>query len=219
MNTASKTLLLLILLALATTCGAANTRLVLLRSLVIPGWGELSMGDPSGYVFLTTEVMLWAGRYYFTNESDITESAAHDFAVQWSGIRPGNYDEDYWLDLVRYDSSGYDAGGYNESVLRDALSRYPDDPEAQQAYIDEHAYSDMYAWDWVDREHRARFSSMRSDASQYSDYAKTVTGIIVANHLLSVLNTLRSARSRQRLEVGVQMQTDGTPCLAGTLHF
>lgn len=218
MRTTSKILLAILLLFAAANCAAID-KLVILRSLVVPGWGELHMGDRTGYIFLASEALLWAGNFYFNNESDIMADRAHDYAVQYAGINPGDYDDAYWVNLSKYDNSGFGGGGYNESVMRDALSRFPDDPAAQQEYIDANAYPEDYAWDWDNDSHQMNYNRMRKDVTNNSDYAKVVTGVIVANHVLSAVNALRSARSREKLDMGVSMTREGAPMLCATWRF
>ncbi|MFA5498184.1 MAG: hypothetical protein WC327_01380 [Candidatus Cloacimonadia bacterium] len=182
---------------------------VLLKSVIIPGWGELTSNSNSGYIFLLTELFLWSSRYYFLEESKVCRKDAISYALAHSGIAPGSYDKEF-LDLMgRYNSSGFEPGGYNESVFRKAQSLYPDDEEKFNKYLNDNTITDeSLSWSWESKDHRRRFSIKRKNANHNTDYAKAVTGAIVANHLLSALNATRIAalhNKKNRIEVSVDI--------------
>ena len=178
----------------------------LVKSAVIPGWGELSMGNKSGYLFLASEVLLWSSRFYFLEEVKLREEESYVYALQNAELRPGKYDKEFMELLTRYNSSGFDPGGYNEMVLIRAQTLYPNDATAQNQYILENAILDQSLfWSWGAREERRQYSIMRKNADHNRDYAKAVLGVIVANHVISAINAVRitAIRNREsRIKVG-----------------
>ncbi|MBW6515887.1 MAG: hypothetical protein K0B81_04625 [Candidatus Cloacimonetes bacterium] len=195
-----------------------------LKSAVVPGWGELSLGNKSGYVFLASELLLWSGRLYFLEEVKLREEEAYVYAMKYAGLQPGKYSNDYFDLLSRYNSSGFETGGYNEMVLIRAQTLYPDDTEAQNQYILDNAILDQSLyWDWETRENRRQYSIMRKNADHNRDYAKAVIGVIVANHVISAINAVRvtsNINRRNRIQVGLDFdRKDMIPLIKASYRF
>ena len=178
---------------------SSNPLLSFSKSALVPGWGELSQSSSSGYAFLTLEILLWAGRFYFVEEVNLREKEAYNFAVSFAGLRPGNYSKEFLHLLTRYNHSGFGPGGYNENVVRQAQSLF-DDPTEQNVYIVNNAImDDGLSWSWDSRDMRRRYSIMRKNADHNRDYVKAVTGVIVANHIISAINAARLTSRNNRL--------------------
>ena len=194
-----------------------------LKSALVPGWGELSVGNKSGYAFLAMEVLLWSGRFYFLEEVKLREEESYIYALNYAGILPGGHDANYMHLLTRYNSSGFETGGYNEMVLRRAQILYPDDRDAQNQYLLDNAILDEdLFWSWESREHRRQYSIMRKNADHNRDYAKAMIGAIVANHIISAINSVRvtSAKRRQNLQIGIDYDRKRlTPLLSAEYRF
>jgi hypothetical protein len=63
MNTASKLILILVLLcAIPAMAQQLSTRGAMVRSAVVPGLGAVQTGHTSGYVFMLTEAVFWGAR-------------------------------------------------------------------------------------------------------------------------------------------------------------
>jgi hypothetical protein len=166
-----------------------------LKSVLIPGWGQLSMDKNYGYGMLTSEVLLWTTRFYTNNEQTLRDKDSYQFALKFAHLNPGKYSDQYYRDLARYNSSGFDAGGYNANVRADAIELYPYNPEAQQQYIDENSYQAAQSWQWDDYRLRKKYSTKRKEILELNDQAKLITGIIIANHLVSGIDMLRQKRN------------------------
>jgi hypothetical protein len=102
-----------------------------------------------------------------------------------------SFDETYIELLKRYNSSGFESGGYNEQVLKQAVELFPDSKEDQDLYIETHKIPDEKAWNWDDRYKRHDFAVMRKRILQYSNYLKISTGLLLANRLFSLINLTR----------------------------
>lgn len=196
---------------------------VFLKSAVLPGWGELSMENKSGYLFLGLEVLLWCSRYYFREEVRLREEESYIYALQNAGLNPGKYDRDFLYLLTRYNSSGFEPGGYNEMVLQRAKA-LSDDPVEQQQYIQENAiFDENLFWSWESREHRRLYSIMRKNADHNRDYVKAVVGILIANRITSAINSVRIhslRRHQERIKLSVDFdKTMRTPLLHAEFQF
>jgi hypothetical protein len=217
MSIVSKRLASVLLLALCLTTLTASPRSkAFVRSAILPGWGELSQGNATGWVFLASEVGLWAGRFYCQEESDLNERNSHQYALHYANVTAGSFDEEYCYALSKYASSGYEAGGYNENVMRKATAQGLTG-DALQEYLDLNAISDDMAWKWDAPENRARYTEMRRDITHYEDYAKAMAGFIVLNHLLSGLNAIRVVKAEDNLSFHTEWQRG--PMLVGSYRF
>ena len=196
-----------------------NVLLPALKSLIIPGWGELSSGTDSGYIFLALELVLWGSRFYLEDQQSISERKAFNYAVQYSNIDPAlDYDDEYYDLLKKYDNSGYEPGGYNYEILQQAIAAYPGDAEMQNTYVAENGIDPAYSWEWQSYEDRKYFAARRTDMLKFSDQVKAVGGIILANHLLSAANSLRISR-QQRFSSQLVLDKDFNPRLLVSYSF
>ena len=224
MSTVFKTkvvIILLFLIIFSTLFCQENTgRKYFFRSLLIPGWGELSQRNYSGYVFLTSELLMWFSRYYYLEEADLKEKASFNYAVKFANIDPNqDYSNEYFSHLKKYDSSGYETGGYNAHIVELAKNLYPDDLEAQTEYINANAYSDEYFWQWDDDAKQHEYAILRKRIIQYNDYAKTLVGAILVNHLISAINSMRINSKLKRLRAGIEFNSNMNPIISLKYKF
>jgi len=213
-------LLAIFILGTVSLHSEVNPRSKAFKSLLIPGWGELSMGKNSGYCFLAAEVILWASSYYFEEEIDLKDKASRNYAYKYAGVNTDiELTNDYLYNMKKYMSSGYESGGYNAKIAERAMSLYPDDPAAQTEYIETYAYSDEYAWEWESSTKKYNYTIMRKRMTQYKGYIKGITGGIVANHLFSAINTLLTANKINRLELSMRFDYDMNPTFLASYKF
>jgi hypothetical protein len=190
-----------------------------IKSAIIPGWGELSQGDSSGYYFLVAEIALWTSKIYFDTESDLKLRQSREFAVNRANLTKTNLDLDTWRIIERYDRSGFELGGYNAMIVSQAMERYPDSPAMQTQYILENKLDDDISWDWIDRENRRQFRILRRDSMIYTDYALAIGGVIIVNHAISFLNTIRIANRDKVAIVYTSLDKDWNPIVNFSVRF
>ena len=161
------------------------------KSAILPGWGELSMGNKSGYVFLAIEATLWSTKFYFDDQSDLRLRQADQFAFNNANLKSYDLDENLRFLLGRFNTSGFGPGGYNEFVITTAKELYPNQPDKQTDYINEHLLDESIYWNWESTSNRGLYATMRRESLHFEDYAKAVTGTIIVNHIVSFLNSIR----------------------------
>jgi len=227
MNTNSKLYaVLLIILLLGSLQATPSPKIAFLKSAILPGWGQLESGSKSGLFFLTSEVLLWSTKYYYDNEADLKETASKKYAINFAGIDPeGSYNDDYFYLLTRYNSSGYESGGYNSFVYLNEPQ--PEDFEEEDDF--EEAYQNYYAentlisenksWLWKSREHRHDYAILRKRIIQYGDYSQTMVGVIIANHLVSAIHAALVSRKASKFDVSVSMDNQFRPRLNCQYRF
>jgi len=192
-----------VLLLISIACLFAQPPIVrALRSAVIPGWGELSMGNNSGYVFLAAEATLWASLLYFQNESDLLIRKSHQFAFNNANLgSKDSIDDRIWFLMSRHNSSGFDVGGYNHTVLMQAMEMFPYNADRRDEYIRENILPEGVHWNWETRENRRVYQHLIRDSGHFDDYAKLVGGVIIVNHVISFMNALRVANRSNKREI------------------
>jgi len=189
-----------------------------LRSILIPGWGQIASGRNYGYAMLASEVTLISSLLYLDAEEDLKRDEAYHYALKFAHIEPGSHSEDYFRDLSKYNSSGFEAGGYNDMVRRDAIRLYPNQPDLQQQYIDANIYGEDLSWNWDNPANRTEYVSYRKKANELKDYAKVATGVLVFNHLISGIDVFRFSRKRVKAQAYMSVQ-DGSPILNLEIPF
>lgn len=201
-----------LILIISSLLAAESKGWQLVQSLAVPGLSQVRSGRNYGYAMLAGEVGIISTLLYLGAEKDLKIQEYYEYAMKYAHIQPGDYADQYWRDLSRYSSSGYDAGGYNAGVLQDAIQLHPNDPALQQTYIDEHIYPDDYAWNWDSADNRADYSKIRIHTQDLRDYASMVTGVLIVNHLISGIDVMRMISAKSRSQVYMDIK-DRSPML------
>lgn len=176
-----------------------------LLSAAIPGYSQITGGRSYGYVMLAAEASLIGTMFYLSNESDLLRDESFSYALKFAELEPGDYDSAFLKNLGKYNSSGFDADGYNASIRKEALRLFPYDPQAQQSYIDEQGYFDDQYWRWESQTKRASYNKMRNDANDLESYGKLAVGLMLLNHLASGIDALQhSSNSRTQFSLGMK---------------
>ncbi|MCF7919188.1 MAG: hypothetical protein K9N06_04685 [Candidatus Cloacimonetes bacterium] len=191
-----------------------------LKSAAVPGWGQLSLQKTYGLGFLAVEAGFWTMNFYYNSESDNKAEASIKYATKYGNIDPaGDYSYQFYEDMRYYICSGFSDGGYNAHIAQIAIGLYPDDPAAQQEYIDAHAYDEEHYWSWETSNNKREYSVYRKRIEEYSDYLKVLGGAIAANHIISAFDALRLSNKLKRVRFGVDFNSENTPLLSCTYKF
>jgi len=224
MNTVFKNRTFLIILLLITvsliSAEEINRKKYMLRSAIVPGWGELSANNKTGFIFLASELALLSSRFFFIEESKLKEKASFNYAVKFAHIDPNmDITDEYYYHMSRYMSSGFDTGGYNSRIVEIAKAKYPDDLQAQTEYIEENSYPESEYWEWENKNDKKEYSILRKRITQYGDYAKAITGAVIANHIISTLNAFRISSHLKNLNAQVEFDIEMNPILTLQYRF
>lgn len=193
-----------------------------LKSAMLPGWGQISNGHKAGYIHLGLEVAFISSLIYFTNEADLKNKQSINYAIKFAHIPTTNQADSYYKTIGRYNSSYYEAGGYNQDVLNDAIASFPGDPIAQQEYINENAIPDNQNWRWDSKDNRYKYNNLRQDYFLNQDYTTIATGVLVANHIFSFIDMLIRYKNRDiadRYSLYSSINKEMTPMLNLQLNF
>ncbi|OQB07640.1 MAG: hypothetical protein BWY18_00261 [Candidatus Cloacimonetes bacterium ADurb.Bin211] len=218
-NKSKLTISIIILILLLTVSLAAESRgLKVLKSMVVPGLTQIQDGRNYGYAMLSAEAGIISTLFYFNAEEDLRAQKYYEYAIKFAHIEPGKYDDQYFRNLSRYNSSGFEAGGYNAKIREEAIQLYPNDPIQQQIYIDEHCYPDEYSWNWDSLEHRRNYSKLRIQTRDLQNYGKLTMGVLIVNHIISGIDALRYTSQKPNPQVYLDIK-DNQPILMFTYKW
>lgn len=199
-------LIIISIVLLTLTLSAQSKGLEFLKSLAVPGLSQVINGRAYGYGMMAAEVGIISGMFYINNERNLKARESYEFAIKNAHINPGTYSDQYFRNLSRFNSSGFEAGGYNARIRQTAMDLYPNDPVAQQQYIDTNAYGDDMAWNWDSPTLRGEYSKIRIKTQDLRDYGKIAVGVLILNHLVSGIDVLRYFSETTRSQVYFDIQ-------------
>lgn len=175
-----------------------------LKSALIPGWGEHSFDSHSrGYLFNGVEAALWifAGVAYYNAQAH--ENDLYYFASEYGEVEDPQNKSDIFLDRIsKYDSME----AYNAQMLRNR--------QWDRVYS---ADNGQY-WDWASTDRRGEFFDIKTQRYYWRQRLTYTFGAIALNHLVSTMDALYLKRSS--LSVDLAPQFDGNQTgLELTLKF
>jgi len=192
----------------------------LLKSAIVPGWGQLSLKKNYGYGYVLAEVTFWSMQFYFNQESDNNADASFKYAIKYGEVDPSHdYSEQFFEDMREYLSSGFEEGGYNAHIAEKAQNLYPEDSEKREQYINENSYKEDEYWNWASEDHKVHYGSYRRKMDAYADYMKLMAGAIAANHIISAFDALRLSNYMKKVHFSVNYNSDHKPLLNCSINF
>jgi len=165
-----------------------NPMVAMLLSCMVPGWGEIYAGETTrGRVFMASEVAIWSAYGAFRIQENLRVDDYEEYAQIFAGADAGA-SSGYLSDMGDYIRSEGDYS-YNQSVRSDARSLYPDDLEAQTAYLEANGYFDDLAWDWGTKAQFYEYRELRTAASTADRHAFYMTGLAILNRAVSAIDS------------------------------
>ncbi|MEJ2504535.1 MAG: hypothetical protein P8177_14705 [Gemmatimonadota bacterium] len=193
-----------------------------LASMVLPGAGQAALGKRRWVLYALLEVGLWAVRLDATGDRRTATDGYRDLAwtvargpYQTLPRRDGAWG--YYETMSHYIASGAydrtpdpgvqpetDERTYNGTVWSLARSLYlpggegePGSPGYAEAlaYYADHAAGPAYLWSWAAQPDALdRFRSLIDDADDAARTARAALGAVLANHFVSAVDALVTAR-------------------------
>jgi hypothetical protein len=156
-----------------------------LRSAVIPGWGQKTVGArTSARNFFVADVVLWLGVISFNVYGNWQKDDYHLLAAEYAQVAVEGKNDKFFVDVGNYNS----VDDYNQSRLqrRDVAALY--DPAT-------------HFWRWDSEANRERFDEIRLRSEQSYNNGELVIAAIIANHIISGIHAAWLAnRHNSRLE-------------------
>ena len=146
-----------------------------IKSLIIPGWGQKSLGKPKrARLFNYIESGILLALISSSTFSNIEKKNYKAFASRHAAISSSGKDHKYWVDIGNYNS----IENYNDEHLRNREmdDLYPDD--------------EKWSWDWDLDSNRKIFENKRIRSDQLELLATFSMGALVLNHIISSIDAL-----------------------------
>jgi len=194
-----------------------------IKSAIVPGWGELCLDNKLGYSFIASEVVFFTTMFYFKEEAKLRMKQSQQFAFNNANLVSPYFDKKIWYHLSRYDRSGFEIGGYNESVLKEAFLKYPYEHQIHERtnYILNNILDENISWEWGKRDNRSVYSIMRTESSEFDDYALAIRGIIILNHIVSFIHTINATNNynTKKMQLFTAFDSDLNPLINISIKF
>ena len=167
-----------------------NSKKALLYSLILPGLGEMSMGEKGRATgFFIAEGLIWASYTYWTVAGNLRQDDYIEQAQINAGVGISKESDDYWRLVGQYtSSSGEGPGSYEEDLRREARDTYPSDPAAQDAFVAEHLPTGDKAWSWSTSALQAEYVDTRETSNRAHNKAKYSFAAAILNRVVSVID-------------------------------
>lgn len=178
----------------------------LLYSFLLPGMGELSMGEKGRATgFFVAEGLIWSSFIYWTVAGNLRQDDYIEQANLNAGVGVSKESDDYWKLVGQYESSsGTGSGSYEEALRREARDQYPDDPAAQDAFVAEKLPTGDKAWEWSSAGLQDQYVSTRGSSNHAFNTAQYSFGAAILNRVLSVIDVqLLRHKASQSAKVGM----------------
>lgn len=147
-------------------------------SLMLPGMGELYVGDYSvGKYFTIAEVSLWITWTGFQMYGGWIQTDARNYAVQHADVSTAGKNDQYFIDIGNFQS----VYAFNQEMLRE---RNP-----YQTYD----VSSSSFWSWDADANREHYRQLRISSDETYNDSRYVIAAVVINHLASAINAARNA--------------------------
>ena len=208
-----------------------------LRSLLVPGLGQLALGNRRGWAYAGLELLGWL--WYFDRRVKGTDLRREyrDYAWQKARLQSGprvDGDFDYYEVMSQWERSGHfdlDLGRegtqpelnpsyYNGLIWTRALGIFsvgqssgPGDPEYESAirYYEQYAYGTGFLWSWTGTPGgRSTYADIIRKSDDRFRQARNAVGFVIANHLVSAADAFVSGRA------GLDIETHVGPGMGGS---
>jgi hypothetical protein len=146
-----------------------------LKSLLLPGWGELSAGSTKrGASFLLAEGILWGSFAALQVYSSWKQKDLENFAVERAQVNSIGKSKSFYSDVSNF-SNIYE---YNEEKRR------------FRQYDEVYPVDEDHFWQWKKERDQEKFDEMRSSTEVAKRNATLVIGGILVNHIISSVDAI-----------------------------
>lgn len=167
-------------------------------SLAVPGAGEYYVGNRKFAAgFLAAEGLIWSFALVSKFQGEMWKRDYRDYAAQRAGANYSRENDEYYRDMYEYPNSDW----YNEDQWRQAREQYPNDLQAQAAFVSGRLYAAEDAWRWQTEEEWGGYRSMRVKSRKALQRITYAVGSAVLNHLVSGVNAAWLARRYNKRQV------------------
>ena len=167
-----------------------------LKSLILPGWGEISSGKNfRGQVFLGSEIMLWIGLLGGNNLSKQYQSDYTGFAIEHADVNWDKTDYLFAVDLGYYESlSNYNSEKRRQRSLK--MRTLPSGEVVREFGYDVYPENGDFYWNWDSKENRVKYNDLRVKSVLWGKVNSFAIAGLILNRVASFIDVLFLERSR-----------------------
>ena len=164
-------------------------------SLLLPGAGEYYSGSKAqARAFLGAEAAIWSFAGYSKFQGEMWRRDYRNYAALKAGANPLIGEDLYYQSIYEYPTSAI----YNEEIWAEARLMYPDDPQAQAAYVSDKLYTGQDDWAWQTAAEWYQYRGLRVKSQEALHRISYSYAAALLNRLLSSVNATRLARQHNR---------------------
>jgi len=151
------------------------------KSLIVPGWGQMDFDRKTGIVMMAAEVAGWG--YYFTLHRRQLDARQTYMAIAYDHSGATSFsDERIFALLENYPERDF----YIMDLYAEARVLYPDDPEAREQYVRLNSIDADWEWDSIST--FFRYQDYRIMEREVVSQKAIVGFVIFSNHIISALH-------------------------------
>ena len=188
-----KYLLLIILCVTYLTAQMQLDAKTKLQSLVLPGWGEHTLGETKrAQRFFIREAAFWLIYIGVKKTSDWYESDYTAFAELHADVDMEGKNYLFSVNLGHYDS----------------FEQYNDIKERQRLVEDKYGERKDLEWQWDNSDNRIKYDEMRIKSVTYDKYARFAVAGLIFHRLVSFIDVIYLERTNLQVNIEPQLVQD-----------
>lgn len=146
-----------------------------IKSLILPGWGEYSVGAKTrAKSFLIAEGLLWSGFAALQIYSHWKQNDLENFAVERAGVNSTGKGKSFYSDMSNF----FNIFEYNEEKRR------------FRQYDEVYPVDEDHFWEWKNESDISQFDELRSSSEVAARNATLLVGGVLINHILSAIDAV-----------------------------
>ena len=164
-----------------------------LQSLVIPGWGEQTLGESKrAQSFFIREAAFWLIYIGVKKTSDWYESDYTAFAELHADVDMEGKNYLFAVNLGHYNS----------------FEQYNDIQERQRQVENKYEIDKGLEWQWDNSANRIKYDEMRIKSVSYDKYARFAVGGLILHRLVSFIDVIYLERTNLQVNIDPQLEQD-----------
>jgi len=189
------------------------------KSLLLPGWGELSLAQNSrGQKLLVADIILWLTVFNGKKLSKNYESDYRAFASEHAGVDWNHTDYLFAVDIGYYDA----LSDYNSEKARQRSLEIETDPNGDLIRENGHSIypeNGDFDWQWDATNNRQSYKDMRISSANWDKYANFAIAGLIVNRVISVIDVMYLEKTGKSIPIQSQIITKGIDDFQMKLSF
>jgi len=185
----SKLLFCLLVLILVSSALAAQPRLAYIgMSALLPGSGELALGNTNrGVVLLTSEILAGYSFFKAGRDMELQKDAYKKYAQHYAGVSDNMPDRHY--QVIQDYMSSEEFNDFQDMMARNYFYIYLGDEQAYLDYLQANTYTGEESWQWQSSMHFKDYRDMRRRHQRLKINHNLALGIMLLNRAISMVDT------------------------------